>query len=73
MSSGVYRPILSVPGSLSPITLSEWSSLQEPGGQWRPTVLLRVPERVQRYSWLNMSSLDKVKSGGESRDELHLN
>lgn len=73
MSSRVYRPILSVPGSLSPITLSEWSSLQEPDGQWRSTVLLRVPERVQRYSCLNMSSLEKVQSCEGSRDWLHFN
>lgn len=62
MSSRVYWPILPAPGSLSPFTLSERSSLQEPGGQWRPTVLLRVPERVQRYSCLHMSSLGTVKS-----------
>lgn len=50
MSSRIHRPSLSAAGSLSSIPMSEWSSLQEPGGQWHPTILLCVPERLQRYS-----------------------
>lgn len=49
MSSRIYWPSLSAPGSLPSIAMSERSSLQEPGGHWHPTIHLRVPERVQRY------------------------